>query len=206
MQTHRNVLGCSNVVESDISQIVGYVDRQLERDYLYARALLSYLPGQAAERFDIGADVELTHLKIAQTFEGSGSLEEGGGEVVAIFSGRGKQHELDPVHLSTIVEIVNERFGLELGDTDQLLFDQFEESWAADETLGAQARANDLANFRFVFDREFLATIVGRVDQNDAIFKRILDDEDFRRTLLEFYATKLYERLRGDDQLGLAPA
>ena len=82
----------------------------------------------------------------------------------------------------------------------------FEESWAADETLGAQARANDFQNFRLVFDREFLSTIVGRVDQNDAIFKKILDDEDFKQTLLEFYAARLYERLRRDDQLGLAPA
>ena len=50
------------------------------------------------------------------------------------------------------------------------------------------------------------STIVGRVDQNDAIFKKILDDEDFKQTLLEFYAARLYERLRGDDQFGLAPA
>ena len=72
---------------------------------------------------------------------------------------------------------------------------------------GAQARANDYQNFRLVFDREFLSTIVDRVDQNDAIFKRILDDRDFKQTLLEFYAAKLYERLRrDDDQLGLAPA
>lgn len=38
-----------------ISQIVAYVDRQLERDYLYARALLACLPGQAAERLDLGS-------------------------------------------------------------------------------------------------------------------------------------------------------
>ena len=202
----RDLLGRYVSMYQFVSQIVGYVDRQLERDYLYARALLAYLPGQAAERLDLGAEVALTHLKIAQTFEGSGSLEEGGGEVVAIFSGRGKQHELDAAHLSTIVDVINERFGLELGDADQLLFDQFEESWAADETLGAQARANDFQNFRLVFDRQFLSTIVGRVDQNDAIFKKILDDEDFKQTLLEFYAAKLYERLRRDDQLGLAPA
>ena len=70
-----------------VSQIVSYVDRRLERDYLYSRALLAYLPGQAAERLDLGSEVALTHLKIAQTYEGSASLEEGGGEIVAIFSG-----------------------------------------------------------------------------------------------------------------------
>ena len=127
-----------------VSQIVSYVDRQLERDYLYARALLACLPGQAAERLDLGSEVELTHLKIAQTYEGSASLEEGGGEVVAIFSGRGPEHEPESEHLSRIVDVMNERFGLELGDADQLLFDQFEESWAADETLAARAREQRL--------------------------------------------------------------
>jgi type I restriction enzyme R subunit len=190
-----------------VSQIVSYVDRELERDYLYTRALLAYLPGQAAERLDLGSEVEMTHLKIAQTFEGSGSLEEGGGEVVAIFSGHGPEHELEKEHLSRIVEVINERFGLDLGEADQLLFDQFEETWAADETLVARARNNTFENFRLVFDRTFLDTVVKRMDQNADIFKRILDEPEFQRTVLEYYATRLYERLRAEhDQLGLRGA
>ena len=190
-----------------VSQIVPYVDRGLERDHLYARGLLSYLPGQAAERLDLGTEVELTHLKLAQTFEGSGSLDEGGGEVVAIFSGRGKEHELDREHLSQIIDVINEKFGLELGDSDQLLFDQFEEAWAADESLVARAQSNDFENFRLVFDRTFIDTVVKRMDQNEDIFKRILDEPEFQQTILDHYAAKLYERLRADtDQLGLTPA
>ena len=38
-------------------------------------------------------------------------------------------------------------------------------------------------------------TIVTRVDANDEIDKKILDDEDFRVTLGEFYLRKVYERL-----------
>jgi type I restriction enzyme, R subunit len=187
-----------------VSQIVSYVDRELERDYLFGRALLAYLPGQAAERLDLGSEVEMTHLKIAQTFEGSGSLEEGGGEVVAIFSGRGKEHELEKEHLSRIVEVINERFGLDLGEADQLLFDQFEETWAADETLAARARTNTFENFRLVFDRTFIETVVKRMDQNADIFTRILDEPEFQRTVLDYYAERLYERLRAEqDQLGL---
>jgi type I restriction enzyme, R subunit len=180
-----------------ISQIVSYVDRELERDYLYVRALLAYLPGQAAERLDLGSEVEMTHLKIGQTFEGSGSLEEGGGEVLAIFSGRGKEHEVEKERLSQIVEALNERFGLDLGEADQLLFDQFEETWAADETLAARAHSNTFDNFRLVFDRTFIETIVKRMDQNSDIFGRILDDSEFRTAILDYYALRLYERLRG---------
>ncbi len=190
-----------------VSQIVPYVDRRLERDYLYARALLACLPGQAAERLDLGSEVALTHLKIAQIYEGSASLEEGGGEVVAIFSGRGPEHEPETEHLSRIVDVMNERFGLELGDADQLLFDQFEETWAADESLAARARNNDFQNFRLVFDRTFLDTVVRRMDDNEDIFKRILDEPTFRQTVLDYYAEKLYGRLRAEhDQLGLTEA
>jgi type I restriction enzyme R subunit len=190
-----------------VSQIVAYGDRRLERDYLYARALNACLPGQAAERLDLGSEVELTHLKIAQTYEGSASLTEGGGEVVAIFSGRGPEHEPERDHLSRIVDVMNERFGLELNDADQLLFDQFEESWAADESLAARARTNDFENFRLVFDRTFLDTVVTRMDENDEIFRRILDDDATRQTVLDHYAERLYGRLRAKhDQLGLTEA
>jgi len=188
-----------------ISQIVSYPDRRLERDYVYARALLACLPGQAAERLDLGSEVALTHLKIEQTYEGSASLEKGGGDVIAIFSGRGKEHELEKEHLSRIVDVMNERFGLELGDADQLLFDQFEESWAGDEELAARAQNNDFHNFRLVFDRTFLDTVVRRMDDNEEIFKRILDEPDFQQTVLDYYAARLYERLRRThDQLGLS--
>jgi hypothetical protein len=91
------------------------------------------------------------------------------------------------------------RFGLELGDADQLLFDQFEESWAGNEQLAARARNNDFQNFRLVFDRTFLDTVVRRMDDNEEIFKRILDEPDFQQTILDHYATRLYERLRRED-------
>jgi hypothetical protein len=38
-------------------------------------------------------------------------------------------------------------------------------------------------------------TTITRVDANDEIYNRILDDEDFRNTLGEFYLCKGYERL-----------
>jgi hypothetical protein len=34
------------------------------------------------------------------------------------------------------------------------------------------------------------------MDDNEAIFKKILDDDEFRAILEQFYAQKIYERLR----------
>jgi hypothetical protein len=51
-------------------------------------------------------------------------------------------------------------------------------------------------DFRLAFDRRFMNTVVTRMDDNEAIFKRILDDDDFRVLLEAHYAKKVYERLR----------
>jgi type I restriction enzyme R subunit len=146
---------------------------------------------------DLGSEVELTHLRSEVTFEGSLSLDAETGEVTSIFGeGRGKQNEPELELLSEIVKELNDRFGLTLDERDQLLFDQFEETWVADPEVSAQAQNNTIENFRLVFDRMFMGTVVDRMDANEAIFKKILDDEDFRQVLMDWYAAKVYKRAR----------
>ena len=183
---------------SFVSQIAAFTDPTLERDYIYCRALSLYLRDTGTvERLDLGTEVELTHLRHQMTFSGPLSLTAETGEVRSFYGeGRGSQQELDLEHLSSIVDVLNDRFGTDLTDVDKLLLDQFEESWVADDELSDQAQNNSLDNFRLVFDRKFLQTIITRADTNDEIYKRILDDEDFRATLGEFYLRKVYERLR----------
>jgi len=194
---------------SFVSQIAAFTDPSLERDYVFCRALSLYLRHTGTvERLDLGAEVELTHLRHQMTFSGTLSLTSETGEVRSFFGeGRGGQQELDMEHLSSIIEVLNDRFGTDLTDVDKLLLDQFEESWVADSELSDQAQNNTIDNFRLVFDRKFLQTIITRVDANDEIYKKILDDEDFRATLGEFYLRKVYERLReGALPPGGAPA
>ncbi len=81
-------------------------------------------------------------------------------------------------------------------ERDRLLFDQFEEDWIADGELSDQAKNNTLDNFGLVFDRKFMSTVVNRVDTNEEIFKKLLDDEDFKDAVADFYRRKVYDRLR----------
>jgi len=60
---------------SFVSQIAAFTDPALERDYVCRRALSSYLrDAETVERLDLGAEVELTHLRHQMTFTGSLSL------------------------------------------------------------------------------------------------------------------------------------
>ena len=183
---------------SFLSQIVTISSTTLERDYIYCRALSAYLRDTAAaERLDLGTEVQLTHLRHEMTFTGALEIAADAGEVRSIFGdAMGRQQELQLAPLSQIVETLNQRFGLNLTDRDQLLFDQFEAEWAADPELQAQAENNTLDNFRLMFDRVFLSTVIRRMDANEAIFKQILDDPDFKAVIADYYTRRTYDSLR----------
>ena len=41
-----------------------------------------------------------------------------------------------------------------------------------------------------------MGTVINRMDANQAIFKQIMDDPEFKSALGDFYLRKLYQRLR----------
>ena len=114
---------------SFLSQVVDFDDVALEALYLASRALIALLPEDGGGRLDLGSDVELTHLRLEKTSEGDIGPDRGVGELKAIYSGEGEKAEEDIEHLSTIISVLNERFGLQLGTADQLFFDQMEATW-----------------------------------------------------------------------------
>jgi type I restriction enzyme R subunit len=183
---------------SFLSQVVSFGDTKLERDYRYCRALAACLRGAGtASVMDLGSSLELTHLRNEITFEGTLRPEDSS-IVLKGFTGDGigGPRDEDLVPLSEIVEVLNERFGADLTDRDQLLFDQFFAEWTANEELRTQALSNTIDNFKLVFDRLFLDTVVKRMDANEEIFKRVLDDQEFQQTIADFYLRRVYARLR----------
>ena len=171
-------------------------DVALEALYLASRALIALLPEDGGGRLDLGSDVELTHLRLEKTSEGDISPDRGVGELKAIYSGEGKKADEDIEHLSTIISVLNERFGLQLGTADQFFFDQMEATWLGDEQLVAQARANPIENFRLVFAEAFMQGIVGRMDDNADIFGKILDDPVFQAVVRDHYSERVFNQAR----------
>lgn len=181
---------------SFLSQVIDFGDVGLEALYLASRAMVTLLPSEGGGRLDLGAQVELTHLRLEKTSEGSITPEHGVGELQAIYDGKGKQADEETEHLSAIVDVLNERFGLDLGTADQLFFDQLEATWLDDEHLADQARANPIENFRLVFNDIFIKSIVGRMDDNEDLFRKVLDDPAFQGLVMEHYVQRVFDSAR----------
>jgi type I restriction enzyme R subunit len=96
--------------------------------------------------------------------------------------------------------VLNDHFGTALGPADQLFFDQMEATWLGNEQLVAQARANPIENFKLVFADAFIKSIVGRMDDNQDIFQRILDDSAFQAIVMDHYLRRVFRQARATSE------
>ena len=110
---------------SFLSQVIPYQDSDLEQLYVFLRHLSAKLPrrrGGPSYQFD--DDVRLEYYRLQKISEGSISLRdgysprlEGPSEV-----GTGAVHE-EPMLLSRLIDIINERFATDFNQADQLFLD-----------------------------------------------------------------------------------
>ena len=191
MQAFRSLYGF-------LSQIIPYQDSDLERLYVFLRHLSAKLPRRRrgpAYRFD--DEVRLEYYRLQKIAEGSIPLQEGEAPALdgpsEVGSGLVREQE---VPLSQLIDIVNDRFGTDFNQADQLFFDQIVEAAVGDEGLRHAAEVNPEDRFALVFSNLLRRLFVERMDQNEEIFVRYMNDERFRETVSEWMASEAYRRLR----------
>ena len=88
--------------------------------------------------------MRLEYYRLQKISEGSIPLKEGDSRAVG-WTDRGRQrctvHE-ESVPLSQLIDVVNERFGTDFNQADQLFFDQIVEAAMSDERLRQAAAVN----------------------------------------------------------------
>lgn len=94
------------------------------------------------------------------------------------------------------IDLVNARFGTDFNQADQLFFDQIIESAMADETVRQAAAVNPEERFELVFRNLAEALFVERMDQNEEIFIRFMNDPAFQKAVTGWMAAEAYRRLR----------
>jgi len=182
-----------------LGQIVPFADTELEQLYYYGKYLLARLPrSNVGGAVDIDGAVVLTHLRTDLIAEQEDvSLTEGSDEpLTGPGEGRGKQHEQPLDALSALIEALNERFGLNLGEADRLLFEQQAAHLDADDDVRTVAMTNDLDQFRTYLGPKIDSGILDRQEQNDALFQAYFDNPEFRDQMREWLTARLFAGIR----------
>ena len=91
--------------------------------------------------------------------------------------------------------MLNERFGTDFNQADQLFFDQIQEEALADQVIYQAARVNTIDDFRLVFEKAFEGLAIDRMEGNEEIFGRLMGDQDFRRVVSDHLLHKVFDAI-----------
>ena len=128
--------------------------------------------------------------------EGGIELQKDSGATVKPVSEAGTKKEKEEyARLSEIIKLLNDRFGTDFSEADKLFFDQIEEEMVLDNKLGVQAKSNTIDNFKYGFEDVFVSKLVERMDQNQDIFNKIMEDTTFAGVVKDYLLKRVYKRL-----------
>jgi len=195
----RGVLTAFRNLYGFLSQILTWFDSALEQLYAFARSLSAKLPPPGGgAKYTLDDDVALKFFRLQQVSERAIDLSKGEADPLKGPTDVGSAREKDTeVALSTLVEQLNERFGTDFTEADQLFFDQVLATAERDEKVVEAAKANTEANFSAFFGRILDDLFIQVMEGNDEIFSRVMSDKPFRSTAQEHLAREAYERIRG---------
>jgi type I restriction enzyme, R subunit len=182
---------------SFLSQIMPFIDSELEKFFAYAKLLQTRLPKrELSESMQLSDEVALEYYRLQIIKEGAIELIKGeDGELSGTSEAGLKRHKDEEALLSEIIDVLNDRFGTEFEEADKLFFDQIEAELMLDETLQSQAKVNKIDTFKYAFEDLFISKLLDRMDQNQEIFEKILEDKAFGGLVKELMMKKVYRRM-----------
>jgi len=198
----RKTLAAYRNLYAFLSQIIPFQDSDLEKLYAYIRFLLKKLPKpDHGPVYDFDDEVALKYYRLQKISDGSIPLEPGKEEPVSgptsVGSGVARDDEIE---LSKLIDILNERFGTDFKPGDQLFFESIREDAVADANLRQAAIANTMENFGYVFRKALEGLFIDRMEQNEEIAAKYMNEEQFRNAVGQHLLREVYDQIRAEDQ------
>ncbi|CAM1343858.1 type I restriction endonuclease subunit R [Tenacibaculum amylolyticum] len=166
---------------SFLGQIMPFPDMESEKFYAYAKLLQTRLPKRdLSETIQLNDEIALEYYRLQKIKEGAIALIQGeDGELKGATEAGLKRPKEEEALLSEIVSVLNDRFGTEFEEADRLFFESIEAELLKDENLKQQAIVNKEDTFKYAFEDVFIMKLIERMEENQEIFERILEDTSF---------------------------
>ena len=180
-----------------MAQIMPFREVEFEKFYAYAKLLQTKLPKRdLSESMKLTDEVALEYYRLQKIKDGSIDLVAGEeGELDGLTEAGIRRGKEEKAALSEIIDVLNDRFGTEFEEADRLFFEQIETELMQDAKLQTQARVNKLDTFKYAFEEIFIDKLIDRMDQNQEIFEKIIEDQSFGGLVKELMMKKIFDRL-----------
>ncbi len=180
-----------------LSQVIPYQDSDLEKLYTYLKHLALKLPKRkSGPGYQFDDEVQLEYYRLQKISEGSISLSEGIAKPLdgpkEVGSGRVREEN---VPLSRLIDLINERFGENLTDADQLFFDQITEAATQVDAIRQAAENNPIEKFQLVFGEILESLFIERMDLNEDLFAKFMNDPEFKAIAALWLGQQVYSKI-----------
>jgi len=184
-----------------LSQIMPFVEPDFEKFYAYAKLLQTKLPKrELSETLQLTDEIAMEYYRLQKVKEGSIDLVKGeDGELDGLSEAGIKRAKEEKAPLSEIIDVLNERFGTEFEEADRLFFEQIEAELIQDDKLKTQAKVNKIDTFKFAFEDIFLNKLIERMEQNQDIFDKIIENKAFGSLVKELMMKKVYAKINEEE-------
>lgn len=198
----RKVLVSFRNLYAFLAQIIPFQDSDLEKLYSYIRFLLKKLPRRdSGPSYHFDDEITLKYYRLQKISEGSIKLETGQGNEVSGPTAVGTGSSTDEtIELSQLIDLLNEQFGTEFTQADQLFLDSIKEDAIADSALREAAMANSMENFGYIFLKALEGLFIDRMEQNEDITAKFMNEKQFKDVVGKSLLEKVYKQIRGDDE------
>ncbi|WP_417792420.1 type I restriction endonuclease subunit R [Stutzerimonas xanthomarina] len=182
-----------------LSQIVPYEDRELEQLCVFAKHLHPLLRIDRLQQDDVDVgELQLTHYRLSKRAEHQLRLSEEGGEYAlkpGSDVGSGKPHDPEKKRLSSIIEALNDIFGAEVSDEDQLQFlTGIAQRISRQDDVMAQVNNHSVDQVMHgLFPKRVLDTVLDAMTDHEKLSLEVLDNETKSRA----FALVIYKMLVG---------
>lgn len=185
-----------------LSQIIPYQDSDLEKLFIFLRYLSPKLPKRnTGVDYNFDDAVRLEYYRLQKISEGSISLSDNNKYLLDGPTEVGTGIVREPaVPFSRLIDIINERFGTDFNQADQYFFDQLVETAVLDETIIKAAEVNPKDKFELVFNNLLQNLFIERIDQNEDIFARFMNDQSFQKIVTAWLANLAYNKIKNSNE------
>lgn len=183
---------------SFVGQILPHSNVELEKLFVYGRALIRTLRSEDSNAIIVEDLVELESIRLEVNSTGAIVLGEGDVSLVSAESQASSTPEEEIVLISEIIASFNEVYDEKFGPAEEKFLDNIISDTSNDTDLINYARTNPMAKFRLLYENFFIQQVKKRKNENPN-FARCLHAFTKIRFAAQFagFATTVYNTLNG---------
>lgn len=183
---------------SYITQLIRIHDEELFKEYQFTSHLIMLLPKNKKELINIDDKIKLEYAQLKESFTGQIKLDKQSVDVKPSGAGEAKKPNKKDT-LESIVDKVNEKYSGNFTDGDRVIIEGIFNMFMNDDEVSKYkklAKNNPEMFVKSLFPEKFQEIVTRCYLENNESFKKLFNDPEFYKNVMEQMAKELYKSLR----------